>query len=250
MRLIYLNEFGTHRESILFLNGGGQIPFSLHNKLVKFFINKYDFNYIAVELPGHGKSKFQKIYDQETFIISFEQTFRKIITDADIIVKAMIGFSLGGLLALKTIELDIFPVDYLIVYGCGFGIGENEKSTFDYYTSEQFFHDMRWYSIMKENHKNGWLNLLKSMNNLMNVNSPIFSDLSKINSYSEILLVLGDNEELFQPDYNKSIIREIPSNNIHLIRLKETSHFDYTSVSWEIFCSKLKEFIEIHNWFR
>lgn len=235
------------RESLLFLNGGGQIPFSPHNKLVRFF-EKYDYNLIAVELPGHGKSKFQVVHTQETILSSFEISYRKIIVEADIKVKGMIGFSLGGLFALKAIELDIFPVDYLIVYGCGFGIGEKEKSTFQYYTSEQFFHDMRWFSTMKKNHGDGWYNLQHSLNDLMHVNSPIFSDLSKIKK-SDILLILGDKEELFRTEYNESLIMGNLSENITLLTIPETSHFDYTSISWENFSMSLLNYIETNKWF-
>lgn len=133
MRLIQLNEFDITRESLLFMNGGGQIPFSKHNKLVRYF-NQFDYNVIAVELPGHGKSHFHKALSKNEFISHFKENFTKLIKDEKIKTRAIIGFSLGGLLALKTIEMNLFEVKYVIGFGCGFGIGETERDTFNYYT--------------------------------------------------------------------------------------------------------------------
>ena len=164
MRLIHLNEFKITRESILFMNGGGQIPFSKHSKLVRYF-NQSDYNAIAVELPGHGKSNFHEELSKNEFISHFKNEFSKLIKVEKIKVRALVGFSLGGLLALKTIEMNLFEVKYVLGFGCGFEIGENEKEMFNYYTSEQFFQNMHWVPIMKKNHGKGWHNLQISIDN-------------------------------------------------------------------------------------
>ena len=234
MRLIQLNEFDVSRESILFMNGGGQIPLSKHSKLVQYF-NHYNYNAFAVELPGHGKSRFHEEMTQDKFLSHFKNEFTRIIKEKKIKTRALIGFSLGGLFALKAIEMKILDVNYVIGYGCGFGIGEAEKDTFNYYTSEKFFHDMNWGTIMKKNHGKGWYNPLLSMDNLMNVESPIFSDLSKMGNDTQILIILGENEELFTPNFTKEMVQKNQSHNIHLRVVPNTSHFEYTSKSWENF---------------
>lgn len=248
MRLIQLNEFDITRESILFMNGGGQIPFSKNNKLVRYF-NQFDYNSIAVELPGHGKSHFHEALSQNEFISHFKENFSKLIKDKKIKTRAIIGFSLGGLLALKTIEMNLFRVKYVIGFGCGFGIGETEKDMFNYYTSEKFFQDMNWEHIMKKNHGKGWYNLQISIDNLMNVKSPIFSDVSTLASDSQTLLILGDNEELFTPNYTEKEILKNQNKFIHLRIVRDTSHFEYTSKSWKKFESLLIKFNELNNWF-
>lgn len=248
MRLIHLNEFDITRESILFMNGGGLIPFSKHNKLVRYF-NQFDYNAIAVELPGHGKSRFHEALLENEYIFHFKENFSKLIKDKKIEARVLIGFSLGGLLALKTIEMHLFEVKYVIGFGCGFEIGENEKDMFNYYTSAKFFKDMNWEPIMKKNHKEGWKNLQISIENLMNVKSPIFTDVGTLGSDSKILIILGDNEELFTPNSAENIILENQSESIHLRIVPDTSHFEYTSKSWEKFKDVLNEFNKLNKWF-
>lgn len=243
-----MNKFDPNLESILFLNGGGQIPFSPHNKLVKLF-DKYGCNLVAVELPGHGKSVFHKTMGQDEFLDNFKSEFQRIISMANVTVKLMIGFSLGGLFSLKAVELKLFPVEFLLVYGCGFGIGAEEKPTFEYYTSEQFFDHMRWLPIMKKNHERGWKHLLLSMQNLMQIDSMIFSDISNISTRTQILLILGEDEELFHPDFNRKMFTSVTKNSIDVVTLPNTSHFDYTTVSWSEFCTVIENFIENNNWF-
>lgn len=248
MRLIHLNEFNVNRESILFMNGGGQMPFSKQNKLVKYF-KKFDYNTIAVELPGHGKSFFLDPMSKHEFISHFQEEFRKMINEEKILIHALIGFSLGGLLALKAIEMNIVNANYVITFGCGFGIDEAEKDTFNYYTSEKFFRDMNWEPIMKRNHGKGWYNLLLSIDELMHVESPIFTNPKKIGDDTEILIILGDNEELFTPTYTKKMISLNQYNSIYLEIVYDTSHFEYTSKSWEKFKEGLNQFIEKYKWF-
>ncbi|MHA2028130.1 MAG: hypothetical protein ACW99A_04400 [Candidatus Kariarchaeaceae archaeon] len=248
MRLINLTDFDKTRKSILLLNGGGQIPFSKHNKITRFF-SEYDYNIIAVELPGHGKSKFNQIMSQEEFIKHFEYEFPKLIEEKGIITKAMVGFSLGGLFALKAVEKKLIEVDCFIGYGCGFGIGNDERGTFNYYTSQKFFDDMNWDPIMKKNHGEGWLNLLHSMDKLMHVESPIFINPEQLDNETQIILILGENEELFTPQYNQEVANKNTLDKVHIIVIPNTTHFDYTAKSWDGFNTKLKDFFNKCEWF-
>lgn len=102
---------------------------------------------------------------------------------------------------------------------------------------------------MKKNHGEGWYNLQISIDNLMNVKSPIFSDASTLESDSQTLIILGDNEELFTPNYTEKNIMKIQNNSIHLRIVQDTSHFEYTSKSWKKFESLLIKFNELHKWF-
>ena len=232
MRAIPLNELSIERKSILFLNGGGQIHITRHQKIARYFENT-DYNLISIELPGHGKSSFDHILTEDEFISHLKSEFTKLIKEYDIKIQLMIGFSLGGLVTLKMIEENLFPIPAAIVFGCGFDVDDTRAKTFEYYTSEQFFIDQNWQPIMMKNHGDGWQNLLLSLKDFLYPGCPLFTQPSKLPPETFILLILGENEELFDYTYNSKLSKDY---NIDVKLLPSASHFEYTTTkNWDDF---------------
>lgn len=239
MRVIPLNEFIAERKCILFLNGGGQIHITKHQKIARYFEDA-DYNLVSVELPGHGKSSFDHVLIEDEFINHLKSEFTKLITENGIKIQVMVGFSLGGLITLKMVEENLFHIPTAIVFGCGFDVDPTRAKTFEYYTSEQFFIDQNWKPIMMKNHGEGMQNLLLSLKDFLYPGCPLFTHPSKLPSDTFILLILGENEELFDYSYNSELSK---GYNIDVKLLPNASHFEYTTTKvWDEFKAILDEY--------
>ena len=88
--------FGEGEERILFLHGWG-VDHRIWKQQTKYFEEQYQV--IAVDLPGHGKTSFQQVSFYE-----MAHDLREVFIQADFGKCAVVGSSLGGLLALKMYE--------------------------------------------------------------------------------------------------------------------------------------------------
>jgi pimeloyl-ACP methyl ester carboxylesterase len=245
VELIHLNDVGNTELTLLLLNGGGRSPFSQNHPLTNYF-KQFDLNIYSVELPGHGKSCFHHLTSVTEMLESFQSDFMNLIEQYQLKKIGLVGFSLGGLLSLKSIELELLPFEFAIVLGCGVVITETQKKIIDYYTTPEFFDEMQWTQNMEIYHGTGWPIFIQSLHQWFNLDTPIFSS-STLLQKSKILFLFGDNDEVFPPAIN------IPSlagnSNIHYKIIEKTTHFEYFAKSWIQTKNSLIAFEKENKWY-
>lgn len=229
MRQLPLTEIKSDRITVLMLNGGGQIPYNRFHKAVKLF-NGYNFNLVAVELPGHGKSSFDAILSTQEMLDQFRDDFKAIISDYERV--ALFGFSLGGILSLKAIDFGLTDFEFAIVCGAAIDIEKAQEKVMKEYTTEEFFRGMRWMDHMMEYHKEGWQELLYSVHEMLFVGSEIFSDPDVLGSKSTpIHLIFADHDEVADYKLHQPLAEKYENINVHV--LPDSQHFDYFADSWD-----------------
>ena len=236
MRKFSLSNYDPDRITVVLLNGGGQQPFNKFNKITKLF-RTYDCNILSVELPGHGKSAFDKIVTAEEMLADFYDEFNLMLDEFEKI--ALVGFSLGALLSLKSLEQNSRHFEFVVTIGAGLAISEEEERIMKEYASIEFFDKMGWLKYMFEYHKDGWRQLIGSLPPMLSVGSSLFVS-SQFSTSSPLHLIIGDHDGVVNYDLQQEYTKE-KTISTHLV--PNTSHFDYFSVSWSQTSQILNEII-------
>ncbi len=233
--IAFHNNFIPDRLTIFLLSGGGQSMFSEKHPLTRLLM-KYPINIISMELPGHGNFRFYKIYDANEYINLFLKNLHDTLHKYNINDFGIIGFSLGGLLALKAINNGFTHLKFCITFGAGFGITTHEEKLIHQFTTMDFFNKQGWGEAMKKYHGDGWPYLINTLHNILTIDSSIFTDPKSINIPTYMFLCDGD--QAFPPKnnfVNNKLVKLIVVNNCH--------HFEYFSKIWEKNKTKLEQII-------
>ena len=225
MRQFRLSAIEPERPTILLLNGGGQQPYNKFHKVTRHF-QEYDCNLLALELPGHGKSAFQRPMSATEMLDDFYNELAEICDTLTSV--SLFGYSLGGLLSLKALEQRVYPFDFVIATGAGLHIEQEQEDVMQYYASVEFFKKMRWHDHMQKYHEEGWQTLLDSMNSMLRVGSELFVH-PDFTAPSPLYLILGRQDKVIDYRQQESYVQQ---PLIDLTILDHTNHFDYFTRSW------------------
>jgi pimeloyl-ACP methyl ester carboxylesterase len=156
---------------------------------------------------------------------------------------ALIGYSLGGLLALKASENAPGSFEFVIALGAPLTISQAEQEKMKYYTTRKFFEKMRWLPNMLEYHEKGWKELLVSVHDMLYIGSDIFINHENTkNLRTSVHLIMGDHDEVANYRIHEELVHS--SEYLNLIVLPDTSHFDYFVKSWPVLKNSLKEILD------
>lgn len=224
MRYFKLNEFKSERLSLLFFNGSAMMPFDKTSSLIKFFSN-FDVNIVSIELPGHGKSNFDRILNLEEYLTIFSEELNEIIDTLE--EYAIIGFSIGGLLPLKLLERGVIAPKFTFVFGTGVYLDDIALKKIHTFFSAEFFEKKKWTEAMKKFHGIGWDNLLLTLSAIINKN--ILSNVECI-ANKNVFFFLGRQEQPFPPENNFPLLN---GNSHQTYMIEDCTHFDYFLSAWK-----------------
>lgn len=225
MKLYPQTKIEIGRPTLLLLAGGGQRHFGKMNRLTRYLIN-LPCNIISYELPGHGSSNFSEVIDADQFLKLFRNDIKEIYKNYPNLI--MMGFSLGGLLILKTIEEKLIPLNSAIVFGTGVAINAEEEYRIQSFTTPEFFDSMGWTLPMKKFHGKGWEILLPSLAKILKQDSPIWSNPSKLQGVP-LHFILGDGDQAFSFKENFTLLK-YPEISTHVV--ENCHHFEYYLKAW------------------
>ena len=220
---------------VILLNGGGKAPFQTNHPLVAL-LKQYPVNIIALELPGHGSSRFTRKITAEELVELYKEGLSKIIQELKDKELGFIGISLGGLLALKSLEVPLVmdKTKFVIGIGCGFVILEEKVPMFKKYTSLEYFQQGNMLNQILQYHKDGWQYLLESSHDWFYPTTPLLLNPSVVKNAlvkKQVFLIPSEEEELFPPESNLEISKEFNPTSVYIVH--GFHHFEYFTKGWE-----------------
>ncbi len=239
-----MRTFIHHQEdesslALFLLHGSTQLSFDKFHPLVRLF-SKYPLSVISVELPGHGKSPFERTVNVNELLDIFYSEMKEILQQWDNV--ALCGYSLGGSLAFKVLEFGLAVPEFIISFGVGFVLGEEETELIRMFFSNSFFESLGWKRTMERIHDD-WNTLIESIAGWYYPNSPILPSIEKIkHSKVPVLCILGENDEPFPHSKNIPLARDVP--NVSLQNIPGCSHFDYFSKCWQQTSNHITSFLQ------
>lgn len=237
LRSLKLRKIDENWPTLLLLNGGGQPPFNKFHRMIRY-LNQYELNLVALELPGHGNSAFSEIISTEEMLDNFYDEMKIILDRYNCPI--LFGYSLGGLLTLKATEHFLSKISSVITLGTPINVTIDQERKMRYYTTREFFEKMHWMPQMMEYHRNGWKELLFSVHEMLHIGSNIFANMDNLNSSKlSISMIFGDEDEVAPMKLHREF--GATYDNVSVYQLDSTRHFDYFVSSWK----KLRDCLDI-----
>lgn len=229
MRQISLTPDRVKQPTVYILNGGGQPPFNQFSRITHL-LKKYPVNIVSIELPGHGSNGFADITDEDTMLDDFLQWFETIKQDHKPL--GVIGYSLGGFLALQIAAWKNTPIRFCVAIGAPLTIDISHQQKMQYYASEEFFSLMDWSKVMLDYHKGNWQVLLQSIPNWLAVGSPLFvGDEQVLVQDQDLHLIMAEHEDIMDVEHHQH--RLSISEQLYSYVIPSITHFEYFSKGWK-----------------
>ena len=228
MRFIPLRKSESEERAILLMHGSTQQHYDKEHPLFKI-VKDLPMDVFSVELPGHGESRFDSQKTPQDYVTLFLEEFTRQMQSLPYKEINIVGYSLGGLLGLKTMELKNERIRKIVGIGTGLFVNKERARIIRSFFSEKNFEVMNQTSEMRRIHgARGWKFLINLLHVIFDPTSPLFLDKEKIKGTpSKALIIIGENDEPFDAFGTAKKCRDY--FNIRCVVIKGVGHFEYFS---------------------
>jgi pimeloyl-ACP methyl ester carboxylesterase len=213
------SDFGAHKQSLVFIHGSGS-DHSLWS--LQYAKLHKQFNIVAIDLPGHGRSKGSGESDVEKYCL----WVRKLLDILDLKSPVLVGHSLGAAITLAFARNYPQEISGIVAVGGGLKMPVNPSLMEFLKTNPTEAIDLMCkFSLAKENRPQFFDQLKKSLSQAnMDVLYDDLSACNKLNLTEEIgkiavpaLVICGTEDKMTPPDFSRQIAGGINGAKLCLI---------------------------------
>ncbi len=219
----------------------GALGFKGDLEILKIALSKEGFDVHTFSFSGHGTQNFESEFN----IPQFSLELKNFITNNKIVQPSVIGYSMGGYVALNLALKNAALINKIITLGTKFNWGKEtvEKETRMLVPATIIEKVPAFAKSLEAKHGNNWKELLKRTADLMqdiSVNNYLNNEALKT-IQTKILLGLGDNDQMVTLEETLNVYKALPNANMYM--LPATKH-PVESLKIAVFTTIVKEFLK------